>query len=82
MSGRGLLEVATEAREYSKGPGSAAFLRWALNIHRQCAALRLVLVGYDEARDAGAPEAPVLREQLCDLATAFKDKHYWRDAWG
>ena len=74
-------EVATEAREYSTGPGSAAFLRWALNIRRQCAALRLVLARYRQARDAAAPGMSLLREQLRDLATAFNDKHDWRDDW-
>jgi hypothetical protein len=74
-------EVATEAREYSKGPGGAAFLRWALNIRRQCAALRLVLARYGESRGADAPEAPLLREQLGDLATAFNNDPDWRDDW-
>jgi hypothetical protein len=74
-------EVATEAREYRTGPGSAAFLRWALNIRRLCAALRLVLARYGEARDADAPEVSLLREQLRDLAAAFNDKHDWRDDW-
>ena len=75
-------EVATEAREYGKGPGAAAFLRWALSIRRQCAALRLVLARYGEARDMDAPEVPLMREHLRDLATAFNDKHDWRDDWG
>ncbi|TCC35084.1 hypothetical protein [Kribbella sindirgiensis] len=74
-------EVATEAREYSKGPGGAAFLRWAHNIRRQCAALRLVLARYGEARDADAPEAPWLREQLVNLATAFNNDPDWRADW-
>ncbi|WP_134006257.1 hypothetical protein [Kribbella sp. VKM Ac-2566] len=74
-------EVATEAREYSRGPGGAAFLRWAINIRRQCDALRLVLARYGEARDTDAPEAPLLREQLRDLATAFNNDPDWREHW-
>jgi hypothetical protein len=74
-------EVATEAREYSKGPGGAAFLRWALNIRRHCAAPRLVLARYGEARDANAPDLSLLREQLCELATAFNNDPDWNDDW-
>ncbi|MFC6156125.1 hypothetical protein [Kribbella jiaozuonensis] len=74
-------EVATESREYSQGPGGAAFLRWALNIRRQCNALRLVLAQYAEARAADAPETLVLREQLDHLATAFNSHPDWRATW-
>lgn len=74
-------EVATEAREYRDRPGGAAFLRWALNIRRQCAALRRVLARYGEARDANSPDVPLLREQLRDLATAWNNDPDWRDDW-
>lgn len=74
-------EVATEAREYSKGPGGAAFLRWAHNIRRQCAALRLVLARYGEARDTNAPEVEQLRKVLGDLATAFNNDPDWQGEW-
>jgi hypothetical protein len=74
-------EVAIEAREYRDLPGGAAFLRWALNIRRQCAALRLVLARYAEAREAGASEVALLRGQLRDLATAWNNDPDWRDDW-
>ena len=74
-------QVAIEAREYRDGPGGAAFLRWAHDIRRQCAALRLVLARYGEAGDQASPELPLLREQLRDLATAWNNDPDWRDNW-
>lgn len=74
-------QVATEAREYSDGPGGAAFLRWAHDIRRHCAALRLVLARHGAAREAGSPEARTMRTQLRDLAMAWNNDPDWRDDW-
>jgi hypothetical protein len=74
-------QVATEAREYSTGPHGAAFLRWAHDIRRQCAALRRVLARYGEARDTGSPQVPLMREQIRDLATAWNNVRDWPDDW-
>lgn len=74
-------QVAIEAREYQDGPHAAAILRWALDIRRQCAAMRLVLVQYAEARDKGAHELPSLRRTLDALATTWRTAHDWRESW-
>lgn len=72
-------QVATEAREYHDGGRGAAFLRWALDIRRQCAAIRRILARYGAARDAGSPEAGLIREHLRDLATAWSNDPDWRE---
>ncbi|WP_350279322.1 hypothetical protein [Kribbella sp. HUAS MG21] len=74
-------QVATEAAEYRNQVLGAAMVRYALDIRRQCAALRRILARYGDARDAGEPEAVRMREFIADVATAWSAHPDWRDDW-
>jgi hypothetical protein len=74
-------QVATEAREYHNGQHGAAILRWAHDIRRQCAAIRLVLANYAKGRDQGALHEAQLRQQIRELATAWNNDPDWRHDW-
>jgi hypothetical protein len=74
-------QVATEAAEYRNHALGAAMVRYALDIRRQCAALRRILARYGDARDAGLAEAVWMRECIKDIATAWSAHPDWRDDW-
>lgn len=75
-------QVVTEAREYHDidVPGAVVH-RYALDVRRQCAALRRVLVRYAEARDSNHPDLPWLREIIQDLSFAWSNDPRWRERW-
>lgn len=74
-------QVATEAAEYRNQPLGAAMVRYALDIRRLCAALRLVLAQYGEIRDADPAASIAIRRNIQELGTAWRNHPDWRDEW-
>ncbi|MEV8373025.1 hypothetical protein AB0P21_09825 [Kribbella sp. NPDC056861] len=74
-------QVAIESREYQDGAHGAAFLRWALDMRRQCDAIRHILVRYGEAHDSDSPDLSCLRQTLKDLAGSWSNEYGWRESW-
>ncbi|MEV0285582.1 hypothetical protein AB0H36_15835 [Kribbella sp. NPDC050820] len=75
-------QAATEAAEYRNQPLGPAMVRYALDIRRLCAAIRLILARYDEMRDASPSAPPEIRRTIQELSTAWRNHPDWRDEWG
>lgn len=75
-------QVETEAVEYRDRPLGPAMVRYALDIRRLCAAIRLVLAQYGETRDTDPTAAPVIRRTIQELSTTWRNHPDWRDEWG
>lgn len=72
-------QVATEAAEYRDQPLGPAMVRYALDIRRLCAALRLILAQCDELRDTDPSALPSVRRTIQELSTAWTNHPDWRD---
>jgi len=75
-------QVVTEAAEYRDQPLGPAMVRYALDICRLCAPLRLILAQYAEMRDGDPAASPALRRTIQELSTAWRNHPDWRDEWG
>jgi hypothetical protein len=74
-------QVVIEAQEYRHRDLGPAMVRYAHDIRRQCAAIRLILHRYGQISSEDGPEAHELRRVIKDLASTWSNDVRYPDEW-